>query len=74
MDTPDTSPNWERRLLEKIAFASIKEQRAKRRWGIFFKFAVLAYLVTALVLLVDWGGGAERKGREGERERGESRE
>ena len=60
MDTPDTSPNWERRLLEKIAFASIKEQRAKRRWGIFFKFAVLAYLVTALVLLVDWGGGAEK--------------
>ena len=60
MDTPDTSPNWERRLLEKIAFASIKEQRAKRRWGIFFKLAILAYLVTALVLVVDWGGGSEK--------------
>lgn len=60
MDTPDTSPNWERRLLEKIAFASIKEQRAKRRWGIFFKLAVLVYLVTALALLVDWGGGKEK--------------
>jgi len=46
--------------LEKIAFASIKEQRAKRRWGIFFKLAVLAYFVTALVLVVDWGGGSEK--------------
>ncbi|MFT3849942.1 MAG: S49 family peptidase [Propionivibrio sp.] len=60
MDTPDTSPNWERRLLEKIAFASIKEQRARRRWGIFFKLAILAYLVTALVLVVDWGSGSEK--------------
>lgn len=46
--------------MEKIAFASIKEQRAKRRWGIFFKLAILAYLVTALVLVVDWGGGSEK--------------
>jgi len=46
--------------LERIAFASIKEQRAKRRWGIFFKLAVLVYLVTALVLVVDWGGGSEK--------------
>ena len=60
MDTPDTNPNWERRLLEKIAFASIKEQRARRRWGIFFKLAVLAYLITGLVLLVDWEGGSEK--------------
>lgn len=60
MDTPDTSPNWERRLLEKIAFASIKEQRAKRRWGVFFKLAILAYLVTGLVLVIDWGGGSEK--------------
>ena len=56
MDNPDTSkPHWERNLLEQIALASFKEQRAKRRWGIFFKFAGLAYLVTVLVLLVDWG-------------------
>lgn len=60
MGTPDTSPNWERRLLERIAFASIKEQRAKRRWGVFFKLAVLAYLITALVLVVDWGGRTEK--------------
>jgi protease-4 len=60
LDTPDTNPNWERRLLEKIAFASIKEQRARRRWGVFFKLAVLVYLIAGLVLLVDWEGGSEK--------------
>jgi len=49
-------PQWERKLLEKISFAALNEQRAKRRWGIFFKLAVLSYLVAVLVLVVDWGG------------------
>ena len=60
MERPNDDPQWERTLLEKIAFASLKEQRAKRRWGIFFKIAVLAYLVAVLVLVVDWGGGTEK--------------
>lgn len=33
---------WEREVLEKLAFASLKEQRARRRWGIFFKLSTLA--------------------------------
>ncbi len=56
METPNNDPQWERQLLEKIAFASLKEQRAKRRWGIFFKLAILSYLIAVLVLVVDWGG------------------
>lgn len=56
MDTPDNNPLWERQLLEKIAFATLKEQRAKRRWGIFFKLAALSYLVAVLVLVGEWGG------------------
>ena len=56
METPGNDPQWERQLLEKIAFASLKEQKAKRHWGIFFKLAALAYLVAVLVLVVDWGG------------------
>ena len=28
---------WEREIIEKMLTASLKEQRAKRRWGIFFK-------------------------------------
>lgn len=55
MDTPDNKPQWERQVLEKIALASLAELKAKRRWGIFFKLAGLAYLVAVLVLLVDWG-------------------
>jgi len=55
VDTPDNNPQWERQLLEKIALASLNELRAKRRWGIFFKLAGLAYLVAVLVLVVDWG-------------------
>lgn len=56
MDKPESDPQWERKLLEQIAFASIKEQRAKRRWGIFFKLAMMVYLVAVLLLVVDWGG------------------
>ena len=55
METPEKDPQWERQLLEKIAFASLVEQRTKRRWGIFFKLSMLAYLVAVLVLVVDWG-------------------
>jgi len=53
LNTPEDEPHWERQLLEKVAFAALKEQRAKRRWGIFFKLAGLAYLVAILLLLVD---------------------
>lgn len=55
MDTPENNPQWERQLLEKIALESLKELRAKRRWGVFFKLAGLAYFVAVLVLVVDWG-------------------
>ena len=42
-------------MLEKVAFATLHEQRAKRRWGIFFKLAGLAYLIALPALLMDWG-------------------
>ena len=57
MDTPNSDdPQWERKLLERFAYEALKEQRAKRRWGIFFKLAGLAYLLAVLILVVDWGG------------------
>jgi hypothetical protein len=52
--SPENEPHWERQLLEKLALATLQEQRAKRRWGIFFKLIGLSYLVAVLVLLVDW--------------------
>ncbi|MBQ0724065.1 MAG: signal peptide peptidase SppA [Cycloclasticus sp.] len=36
---------WQRSVLEKVALASIAEQRRGRRWGIFFKLLFLAYIV-----------------------------
>ncbi|GGI17556.1 S49 family peptidase [Oxalicibacterium faecigallinarum] len=39
---------WEREVLEKLAFATIKEQRARRRWGIFFKLATLTLICFAI--------------------------
>lgn len=56
METPQNDPQWERQLLEKIALSTLQEQKSRRRWGIFFKLAVLTYLVAVLVLVGDWGG------------------
>lgn len=41
---------WEREVLEKLAFATLREQRARRRWGIFFKFMTLALIIFGLWL------------------------
>jgi protease-4 len=56
VEPSENNPRWERQLLEKIALESLKEQRVKRRWGIFFKLAFLSYLVAVLVMFYDWGG------------------
>ena len=37
-------PPWERQSLEQLAFASLKEQKTARRWGIFFKLLTFAYI------------------------------
>lgn len=50
-------PNWEHDLLERLAFASLTEQRRARRWKIFFRFFFAAYLLLILVLAQsdNWG-------------------
>jgi protease-4 len=50
---------WERGLLERLATASLKEQRRSRAWGIFFKLLFFTYLSIIIVLAVDWGGAAK---------------
>lgn len=45
-------PGWERELLERLAFASLTEQRRARRWGIFFKLFFVVYLLWMLFLLL----------------------
>lgn len=51
MSTPNPNePYWERSVLEKMALAAIREQRSARRWGIFFKLCILAYVSIILVM------------------------
>jgi protease IV len=45
---PDKAPGWEREVLEKLAFAAVNEQRAARRWGVFFKSLMFLYLLALL--------------------------
>ena len=44
---------WERRVITKLAQASLKEQKRARRWSIFFKFLVFAYITFILYLFVE---------------------
>ncbi len=64
MDTPqppNNDSNWERKTLEKLVFAALDEQRARRRWGIAFKLLGFVYLLVVLVAVVDWGADAEHQ-------------
>lgn len=45
MDSNKNVPGWERDVLEKLAMAAVTEQRRARRWGVFFKMLMFAYLL-----------------------------
>jgi len=45
-----TDPHWERAVLEKLVLATVNEQRAARRWKIFFRLLTLAIVIWALVV------------------------
>ncbi len=40
----ENKSEWERDVLNRLAFASLNEQRRARRWGIFFKSLVFVYI------------------------------
>ena len=46
--------NWERAVLEKLVFATLQEQRAHRRWSIFFKIFGLLIVLFALWVFYDY--------------------
>ncbi|WP_153075838.1 S49 family peptidase [Paraburkholderia bonniea] len=45
---PADEPGWERAALERIALAAISEQKAARRWKIFFRFVFL-FIVLGII-------------------------
>ncbi|MEN3110104.1 S49 family peptidase [Uliginosibacterium paludis] len=65
MSEETNRPGWERSVIEKLAFESLREARRKRRWSIFFRGLGFAYV--AFILFMLWGrseperalGGAE---------------
>lgn len=54
---------WERETLQKLLTESLREQRARRRWGIFFKLLGFVYAAVILAWLIDWGSIVEKKPR-----------
>jgi protease-4 len=50
--SPENNPGWEREVIEKLAFAAINEQKKTRRWGLFFKSLMFAYLLVLLGVVV----------------------
>ena len=55
---------WERSVLEKVALASVVEQRRTRRWSIFFKLLFLSYIVAISIFTMSPlnEGGAMSRG------------
>ncbi|CAB3717934.1 hypothetical protein LMG22037_04510 [Paraburkholderia phenoliruptrix] len=49
-------PGWERAALERIALAAINEQRAARRWKIFFRLLFLVVLGLVVWAVFDFSG------------------
>ncbi|UDM51520.1 S49 family peptidase [Cupriavidus sp. MP-37] len=47
---------WERDVLEKVLTASLREQRAARRWRIFFRLVTLGLLALILFAVFDFKG------------------
>jgi len=57
-DQVDTSPRWEREVVEKALLSNVEEHRRTRRWGIFFKLIILGYI---LFMTVYWFQGKPKQ-------------
>ncbi len=55
--------NWERDLLNRLSFAALTEQRRARRWGIFFKLLVSAYVLIVLLIAMRGAGDDTKAAR-----------
>ncbi len=56
MHLTEPNDNWERDTLNRLAFASLNEQRRARRWRIFFLILSFVYLflISWSLLKPDW--------------------
>jgi protease-4 len=49
-----SDPAWQRETIERLLFATLREQRRARRWSIFFRLLSFAVIVLGLVLASGW--------------------
>ena len=52
---PTQTPGWERNTLEKLAFASLNEQKATRRWKTFVRMSWLLFFVVLIWMIMHRG-------------------
>ncbi|MDO6388277.1 MULTISPECIES: S49 family peptidase [unclassified Uliginosibacterium] len=48
----EQQPGWERNVIEKLAFESLREARRRRRWSIFFRALGFIYVGTLIWVLI----------------------
>ena len=53
------SSGWERSVMERFTRDLLTERRRARRWGIFFKLALLAYVTIGVVAMAGWWGWSQ---------------
>jgi protease-4 len=58
-EMPQAAPGWERATLEKLAFASLEEQKIRRRWRAFLWLAWLAFFIFLAWAAMSRTGGAK---------------
>ena len=56
-ENEQNSSNWEREVLEKLAFQSLKEQKRNRFWSVLFKSLTFIWLFLMLFYMLNWIGG-----------------
>ncbi|MBL8311722.1 MAG: S49 family peptidase [Burkholderiales bacterium] len=66
MDQLPSQPGWERELVTKLAQSNLKEQRARRRWSIFFRLMWLVLAIAVFAAAMGWvghdGASIDRRG------------
>ncbi len=55
-DSINRKESWEKEMLEKLVFSSLREQRRARYWSIFFKSLTFIYLYVLLFWGLGWVG------------------
>ncbi|MDI1309547.1 MAG: S49 family peptidase [Methylotenera sp.] len=58
-NTKPEDTKWQRDAIEKLAGSALTEQRTARRWSIFFKGLMFAYLFIILFYALGWLGGGK---------------